>query len=68
MPDMGFSRHHDAQERAAYLAALQVDRPSTDEYGETRYHIVDWNGDWVGDSYPTPELAADAITQMRKEG
>lgn len=32
-----------------------------DEHGEDHWYIVDENGDWIEDSYPTRELAADVI-------
>lgn len=32
-----------------------------DEHGEERWYIADENGDWIGDSYATRELVAEAI-------
>lgn len=32
-----------------------------DEHGEDRWYIADEKGDWIEDSYPSRELAAEVI-------
>jgi hypothetical protein len=55
-----------AEELAHWLKSLAVSK-TQDEDGEDIYNITDFNGDWVGESFPTPELAFDEIEKMRKE-
>jgi hypothetical protein len=58
------ARMIEAQEDANYLASLNVWK-TTDEFGEARYFICDFQGDMVGEAYSTPEAAFAEIDRMR---
>lgn len=47
-----------------FVEPLHVEH-TTDEFGEDRFFIADGNHDWIGEPFPTEELAAQAIDQMR---
>lgn len=65
MPDMGWTDRQAGFDKAKWLESLTVQK-TVDEFGNPRYFITDWNGDWIGDAFETAEFAFDEIDKMRR--
>lgn len=65
MSDLGWQQYVDGQEQAHYLDSLTVSK-TQDEFGQARYFVTDFEGDWIGEPYDTPELAFAEIDRMRR--
>lgn len=66
MPDLGWTEYTSAQELSEWLGSLTVSH-TVDEWNEDHYYVEDYTGTWIGESFPSADLARDEIQRIREE-
>lgn len=64
MPDMGWTEYISSIEKMEWLGSLTVTE-TTDEFGNKRFFVTDYEDEWVGNPFDTREAALKEIERLR---